>query len=432
VKVFFRSILFFSLLWGGCLNGQEIFLGGTEFILAREKSGSQREIQTFYPYGEKERTWEQRIEVHYYPDLRQPRRVVMTVLERLRKMYPDLTYKFLPKPESDRAGISYLVSTEGETEVRLEFILYVQQPDVTGLIAYRFTYRSRGPDARYARTLFRGKWDYYERAFIETQWPESLEDRSRVSAPGIFAMGASEFGESMDDVVPVESRSLTVRLPEGRTLEVDKGFLEKHGVTARIPFFYFSVPKNTENLFIEYQKQGVPEVLKLSLAGPDMQLVENLRVFPFLLPNASGNARLWESSGKLRRKIEEEYLNGWDDVRVFEPFLTIVGPSQAFVCLASFADKEGNRMFARFTLIMPPVGERAILVFSQVDPRFASVKRLEDLESGGVMAGVAHSIRFLNPVRRIVDEPVVEPTVTIPPAESTETFQLPYDFDRKP
>ncbi|MBC2601777.1 hypothetical protein [Puniceicoccus vermicola] len=418
MKLYLRLIVL-TLAWApSVLSAQEMFLGGDEFVLARERSSSERELQVFYPYGEDERDWEKRIEIHYYPDLEQPRRVVMAVMKRLRERYPDLIYKILPQPESDRAGVSYLVATEGETEVRLEFLLYAENPGVRGLMAYRLTYRSRGPDARYAKALLRGKWDYYERAFVEANWPESLENVGKVTSPSVFTMGGSSFGKSMSEVVPVENRSLTVRLPEGRMLEVDRAFLESQNIKTRIPFFYFAVPKDTENLFIEYQSAGIPEVLKLSLAGAEMQLVENIRIFPFILPSSSGNERLWETAGKLRRKIEEEYLNGWDDVRVSEPFLTQIGPAQGFVCLASFADSEGIRMFARFTLLMPPLGDRGILAFSQVDPRYSSVKRLEDLESGGVMAGVAHSIRFIDPATRVVEEE---------PEASQKSSPLPYE-----
>jgi len=397
----------FAGVWG---FAQELFLGGEEFVLAGERSSGEREMQFYYPLGEDERNWTQRIEVHHYPELSQPRRVVMAVLDRLRSRYPDVVYKILPEPTATRAGMSYLLMMDGGVDVRLEFILYEEVEGERGLMQYRFTYRSKGPNARYARSLLRGKWDYYERAFVENQWPKSLDRVGQISTPSVFAMGGESLGESMAEVVPVENRSLTVRLPEGRVLRVDRSFLNSQGIETRIPAFAFNVPKETGNLFIEYQKEGSPEILKLSLAGEEMQLVENLRIFPFLLPNSEGNDRLWETAGRLRRKVEEEYLNGWNDVRVSEPFLTQIGAVQAFICLASFADPDGNRMFARFTLLLPAIGDRGILAFSQVDPRFSAVKRLEDLESGGVMSGVAHSIRFIDPVLRVVEEaPVRDP-----------------------
>ena len=217
-------------------------------------------------------------------------------------------------------------------------------------------------------------------------------------------MDRNSLGDRLSAEEPVESRSLTVRSPEGRVLRVDRAFLEAQGIDARPPFFSFTAPRSTENLYIEYQSPGVPEILKLSLAGPDMQLAENLRVFPFLVPGGEGNERLWRTAGKLRRKVEEEYLRGWEDVRVNEPFLTRIGPVEAFVCLASFADPDGNRMFARFTLLLPESGDQGLLAFSQIDPRFSAVKRIEDLESGGVMTPVAHSIRFLDSDGRVAGE----------------------------
>ncbi|MGE9289875.1 MAG: hypothetical protein ACQKBT_02720, partial [Puniceicoccales bacterium] len=156
-----RILLLAWILSGSLGVAQEIFLGGDEFVLAGERSSSDRELQVFYPYGENERNWKKRVEIHHYPDLVQPRRVTMVVLDRLRERHSDLVYKILPKPTAERAGISYLVMTEGQTEVRLEFLLYEEHPGVRGLMAYRLTYRSRGPDARYAKSLLRGKWDYY-------------------------------------------------------------------------------------------------------------------------------------------------------------------------------------------------------------------------------------------------------------------------------
>lgn len=374
----------------------EIFLGGKDFLLAGERSGERREVRLYLPYGADRTDWTERVEVHHYPELEQPRRVVLEVLDRLRGRHPDLTYRILPDPTENRAGLSYLVEARGGSEVRLEYILYEETGEAPGLMAYRFTFRSTGPDARYSRSLLRGKWDYYERAFLETDWPPSLDSPPRSTRPNLFAMEDESFGERMDEAEPVETRSLTVRNPGGRVLRVDERFLANQGIESRPPPFSFTAPRDTENLFVEYQSAGIPEILKLSLAGPDRQLVENLRVFPFRLPGGEGNERLWKTAGKLLRKVENEYLLGWDDIRAEEPFLTRVGPYEAFVCLATFADPEGNRMFARFTLLLPPVGDRGLLAFSQVDPRYASVKRLEDLESGGVMTAVAHSIRFLD------------------------------------
>lgn len=382
----------------GTAGAREIFLGGRDFLLARETGSPGREVQVFHPFGSDDRDWEERIEIHHYPDLRQPRRVVLEVIDRLRARFPEFDYNVLPGAERDRAGLSYLAATEGRTEVRLEYLLYAETEEAPGLMAYRFTLRDFGPDARYSRSLLRGKREYYERAFLETDWPPSLESAAAPSAPGVFGMGRGSLGDPLAKEEPVESRSITVRSPEGRVLLVDRDFLEAQGIDARPPFFSFTAPRGTENLYIEYQSPGVPEILKLSLAGPDMRLAENLRIFPFSLPGAEGNERLWQTAGKLRRKVEEEYLRGWDDVRVNEPFLTRVGPSEAFVCLASFADPEGIRMFARFTLLLPEAGDRGLLAFSQVDPRFSTVKRIDDLESGGVMAPVAHSIRFLEPM----------------------------------
>jgi len=195
---------------------------------------------------------------------------------------------------------------------------------------------------------------------------------------------------------------------------VDEIFLASQGIESDIPPFAFSVPRETDNLFIEYQSEGIPEILKLSLAAEDMQLAENLRIFPFILPAENGNERLWKVAGKLRRKVEEQYLNGWDDLRVAEPFLTEIGGVESFVCLASFADPEGNRMFSRFTLLLPGRGDLGLLAFSQVDPRFATVKRLEDLESAGVMTRIAHSIRLLD-------------TAPSPDAPAEDSSPLPYE-----
>ncbi|MEM0967117.1 MAG: hypothetical protein AAGJ81_13315 [Verrucomicrobiota bacterium] len=412
-----------------------MFLGGKEFYLAGERSSSEREVQFFYPYGSNERNWTERIEIHHYPEIQQPRRIVLEVLDRLRERYPDLTYRILREPQAEEAGISYLLTTRAETEVRMEFISYAEREGVTGLMAYRFTFRTVGADARYSRTLMRGKWDYYERAFEEADWPTSLETVGEVSMPSVFSMNEQSFGVPMAEKEVVESRSLTVRLPEGRVLRVDRTFLENEGIDSRVPLFTFAVPRDTSNLFIEYQSSGVPEVIKLSLASEGMQLAENLRIFPFLVPRSDGNERLWMTSGKLRRKIEEEYLNGWEDVRISEPFLTQIGKMEAFVGLASFADKEGNRMFARFTLFVPIAGDRGLLAFSQVDPRFSAVKRLEDLESGGIMTGVAHSIRFINPVVRIVEEPVAEPIDSLDrvmPVPTSRPVPPPPDYNPLP
>lgn len=395
----FRPLV--PLLAASSLWAQEVFLGGTDFLLAAERSGDRREIQVYLPFGADERDWQERVEIHSYPELSQPRRVVLEVLDRLRERYPDLTYRILPEPQANRAGISYLLEPEGGGEVRLEYLLYADTGEAPGLMAYRFIYRSTGPDARYSRSLLRGKWDYYERAFLETDWPPSLDAPPPSALPAVFAMDGFSGAERLAEKEPVQTRSLTVRSPEGRVVRVDEEFLVSHGIDSRPPLFTFSVPRNTENLFIDYQSENIPEILKLSLAGTGMQLAENLRVFPFLVPGGDGNERLWLAAGKLRRKVEEEYLNGWDDVRVSEPFLTEIGGGEGFVCLATFADPDGNRMFARFTLLLPPAGDRGLLAFSQVDPRYSAVKRLEDLESGGVMTGVAHSIRFLNPAVRV-------------------------------
>lgn len=395
----------FWLVVAGGADAREIFLGGKDFLLAREISSPGREVQVFYPYGSGGRDWQERIEIHHYPALRQPRRVVMEVIDRLRARYPEFAYKVLPGPEKGRAGLTYLASTEGRTEVRLEYLLYTETKEAPGLMAYRFTLRSVGPDALYSRSLLRGKQDYYERAFMEVDWPPSLESAAAPAAPGVFGMGRGSLGDRLAAEEAVESRSLTVRSPEGRVLRVDRAFLEARGIDRRPPFFSFTAPADTENLYIEYQSPGVPEILKLSLAGPEMQLAENLRVFPFIVPGGEGNERLWHTAGKLRRKVEEEYLQGWEDVRVNEPFLTRIGLIEAFVCLASFADPDGNRMFARFTLLLPESGDRGLLAFSQIDPRFSAVKRIEDLESGGVMTPVAHSIRFLDPDGRTGGNP---------------------------
>lgn len=388
---------------------QEFFLGGEEFVLAKEHSYEDREVQVYYPLAEDERNWTQRVEMYHYPRLQEPRQVVLSVIDRLRRNFPDTTYKILPRATADRAGISYIIVAEDNTEVSLEFILYEDAAEDDGLMMYRFTLRSQGPNARYARSLIRGKWDYYERAFLESPWPESLSEVGQVTSTNLFQMGGAPMGESMMEFVPGESRSLTVRLPEGRALRIDRQFLDSRGIDGEIQPFVFTVPKDKQNLFIEYQKPGVPEVLKLSLANVEMQLVENLRIFPFSLPKSEGNERLWETGGKLKQAIKDEYLKGWDDVRISEPFLTAIGPQQAFVCIASFQDSAGNRMFARFTLLMPSAGSRGILAFSQVDPRYSAVKRLEDLETGGVMTGVAHSIRFLNPVSTNIQAAESEP-----------------------
>ncbi len=400
-------------------SADEIFLGGKDFLLSGERSAEGKEVQTYLPHGATERDWEQRIEIHHYPELRQPRRVVMVFLDRLRDRYTDATYRILPGPTEDRAGVAFLVSTPGESEVRLEYLLYADTEEAPGLMAYRFIHRSTGPDARYSRSLLRGKWDYFQRAFLEVDWPASLDS---VAVPGnsaLFAMGTLSGAEPMENGSDVETRSLTVRTPEGRRLRVDDAFLAAQGIRSDVPRFSFSVPRETDNLFIEYRSEGVPEVLKLSLAAEEMQLAENLRVFPFLLPSDNGNERLWRIAGKLRRKVEEEYLNGWDDLRVAEPFLTNIGGREAFICLASFADPEGIRMFARFTLFLPDAGELGLLVFSQVDPRYSSVKRLEDLESGGVMTRITHSIRLLDP--GVAEEPS--------PAEEADENSSPLPYD---
>jgi len=386
-------------------GAREIFLGGKDFLLARETGSPGRKVQVFYPLGSDDRDWEERIEVHHYPDLRQPRRIVLEVIDRLRARYPEFVHNVLPGAERDRAGLSYLAATADRTEVRLEYLLYAAGEEARGLMAYRFTLRSVGKDARYSSSLLRGKREYYERAFLEVEWPPAVESAASPAPPGVFGMGRGSPGDRLADGQPVEFRSLTVRSPEGRMLLVDRDFLEEQGIDARPPFFSFTAPRGTEDLYIEYQSPGVPEILKLSLAGPDMRLAENLRIFPFPVPGRAGSGRLLQTAGTLRRKVGEEYLRGWDDVRVHEPFLTRVGPVEAFVCLASFAAPDGNRMFARFTVLLPEVGDRGLLAFSQVDPRYSAVKRIEDLESGGVMTPVAHSIRFLDPVGRVVDEP---------------------------
>ncbi|MEM1345723.1 MAG: hypothetical protein AAGI34_14245, partial [Pseudomonadota bacterium] len=204
---------------------------------------------------------------------------VMVFMERLRERYPDIQYRFLPDPRADLAGVSYMVSSP--TEVRLEYLLYAETEESPGLMAYRFIFRSTGPDARYSRSLLRGKWDYYERAFVETDWPTSLDSVAVPDGPMLFSMGGLEGAERIPGNDAVEQRSLTIPAPEGRMLLVDDAFLASEGIRTDVPNFSFSVPRETENLFIEYQGVGIPEVLKLSLASQDLQLAENLRVFPF-------------------------------------------------------------------------------------------------------------------------------------------------------
>lgn len=413
-----QSLILSLLLASVSGKADEIFLGGKDFFLSGERTGNGSEVQSFLPHGEDERNWKERIEIHNYPDLQQPRRVILAFLDRLREIHPDTTYRILPEPAEDRAGVSYLLVSPGE--VRLEYLLYEETAEAPGLMAYRYIHRSTGPEARYSKSLLRGKWDYYQRAFLEVDWPQSLNSVAVPEPTALFSMGRAEGVPLEASDERVEMRSLTVPAPEGKTLRVDGAFMESQGIETDAPYFSFSVPRATENLFVEYQGEGVPEVLKLSLAAEDLQLAENLRVFPFIVPVAEGDGLLLRTAVKLRRKIEEEYLDGWDDVRVGDPFLTLIGDRDSLVCLASFADPQGNRLFARFTLILPDTGVRGLLVFSQVDPRFSVVKRLEDLESGGVMARIAHSIRLIG------SEEELAPAVPLEP-EAERSSSLPYD-----
>jgi len=204
---------------GVCSGVDDIFLGGKDFLLSSERTEEGREIQNLLPFGSTERDWEEKIEIHHYPDLRSPRRVVLFFLERLRERYPETIYRVLPDPREDRAGVSFLVAVPGE--VRLEYLLYAETEGGPGLMAYRFVLRSEGPDARYSRSLLRGKWDYYERAFLEVDWPKSMDSQVVPDDPMLFGMGGLQGSQRVASDESLEERSLTVRSLDGRVLRVD-------------------------------------------------------------------------------------------------------------------------------------------------------------------------------------------------------------------
>mgnify|MGYP000046335561 CR=1 FL=1 len=112
------TVLVFCLsLFCGPVGADEIFLGGKDFLLSGERSSDGREVQTYLPYGATERDWEQRIEVHYYPKLRQPRRVLMVFLESVTRAVGEVCKMMGVQPGEGGGGFR-LISNAGEDAIQ--------------------------------------------------------------------------------------------------------------------------------------------------------------------------------------------------------------------------------------------------------------------------------------------------------------------------
>jgi hypothetical protein len=195
------------------------------------------------------------------------------------------------------------------------------------------------------------------------------------------------------EVVPFNIQGLVV----GTKLKFDQKYMEKYKVEVLAPFEFIAPKTKDVKVFAAWPPKTGGGYVKLSFAGPDKKLIENLQFVKMTIPMADLEKRAAITAEILAKQGMPTAFKGFKDPKYLGARQTKFKKYDGVEVAGTYVDPTIGPMIVWMVGILNPDSVNCIVAIANFNPSLSEVKSPADLGKTGIAAKAISTFKYIKP-----------------------------------